>query len=150
VDTVHPATGGSGGLEAGKRFSRMNISARERKMPNRTLNADELVHADELLSDIRQQLASLADGDRLLLFAYRRKVAKELVYDERDKPAARVKLKAQKRRQQNNNCAHCDHELPLKYCELDRKNAVDGYTPENTELLHGECHRARQAAKRFS
>jgi len=52
-------------------------------MPNRNLNADdELKRANELLADIRQRLTSLAAGDPLLLFAYRRKVVKELGYDE--------------------------------------------------------------------
>jgi hypothetical protein len=49
-------------------------------MPNRNLNADELKRANELLADIRERLTSLAGGDPLLLFAYRRKVVKELGY----------------------------------------------------------------------
>jgi len=118
-------------------------------MPNRNLNADELKRANELLADIRVRLISLADGDPLLLFAYRRKIAKELGYDERGKPGSRGKLKALKWGQQNGKCAHCGDELPLKYSELDRKNSADGYTPENTELVHGKCHRARQEARGY-
>jgi UTP:GlnB (protein PII) uridylyltransferase len=52
-------------------------------MPNRNLTSDELKRANALLADIRERLDSLAAGDPLLLFAYRRKVAKELGYDER-------------------------------------------------------------------
>jgi hypothetical protein len=37
-------------------------------MPNRNLSPDELKRANELLKDIRQQLAALAHGDSLLLF----------------------------------------------------------------------------------
>lgn len=59
-------------------------------MPNRNLSADELKIANDLLSDIRGRLIELAAGDPLLLFAYRRKVAKELVYDERG--AVSIKL----------------------------------------------------------
>jgi hypothetical protein len=88
-------------------------------------------------------------GDPLLLFAYRRKVIKELSYDERGKPVARAKLKWMKWGQQNDKCAHCEEDMPLKYSELDRKNAADGYTPENTELVHAKCHQARQAAKGY-
>lgn len=84
-----------------------------------------------------------------MLFAYRRKVVKELGYDERNKPGIRTKLKAQKWKQQDSKCAHCTEELPLKYSELDRKNAADGYTPENTELVHAKCHQERQAAKGY-
>src|SRR6267378_614020 len=96
-------------------------------MPNKNLNSDELKHANELLKDIRERLTNLAAGDPLLLFAYRRKLFKELGYDERGKPTARAMLKALKWGQQNGRCAHCGDELPLKYSELDRKNAVDGY-----------------------
>jgi UTP:GlnB (protein PII) uridylyltransferase len=65
-------------------------------MPNRNLTSDELKRANELLADIRERLTGLAAGDPLLLFAYRRKVAKELQYDERGKPGHRGKLKAMK------------------------------------------------------
>jgi hypothetical protein len=119
-------------------------------MANRNLNADELKRANELLKDIRERLKNLAGGDRLLYFAYRRKVIKELGYDERSKPLVRAKLKALKWGQQNGKCAHCGKEMPLKYSELDRKNAADGYTPENTELVHAKCHQERQAAKGYT
>ena len=119
-------------------------------MPNRNLNADELKHANALLAEIRQRLVGLAGGDPLLLFAYRRKVTKELGYDERGKPGTRVILKRVKWHLQERKCAECGLELPLKYSELDRKNAADGYTEENTELVHSECHQKRQAAKRYT
>jgi hypothetical protein len=119
-------------------------------MPNRNLSPDELERANELLADIRKRLTTLAAGDLLLLFAYRRKVAKELGYDERGKPGTRGKLKALKWGQQQGKCAHCGEDLPLEYSELDRKNSPDGYTVENTDLIHGKCHQARQAAKRYT
>ncbi len=119
-------------------------------MPNRNLSTAELKLANELLSDIRVRLSSLAGGDPLLLFAFRRKIAKELGYDERSKPRARSRLKTLKLVEQNGRCPECADPLPLKYSELDRKNAADGYTPDNTELVHAKCHQARQAAKRYS
>ena len=119
-------------------------------MPNRNLNPEELIRANELLSEVRARLEALAGADKLLLFAYRRKIAKELQYDERGKPGARGKLKALKWGLQNRRCAECGKELPLKYSELDRKNAADGYTEENTELVHAKCHQARQAAKGYT
>src|SRR3981081_3975702 len=119
-------------------------------MPNRNLGVDELRRANELLRDIREQLTSLAGSDPLLLFAYRRKIVKELAYDERGKPGERGKLKALKWGQQHGKCSDCSDPLPLKYSELDRKNAADGYTVENTELVHAKCHQARQAAKGYT
>ena len=58
-------------------------------MPNRTLSPDELLNANELLEEVRARLTSLAGDDSTLLFAYRRKIYKELTYDERGKPAHR-------------------------------------------------------------
>ncbi len=87
-------------------------------MANRNLNTDELKRANELLKDIREHLIGLAAGDPLLFLAYRRKVIKELGYDERGKPLVRAKLKALKWGQQNGNCVHCGKEMPLKYSEL--------------------------------
>lgn len=51
---------------------------------------------------------------------------------------------------QQKKCAHCGKDLQLEYSELDRKNAADGYRVDNTELVHAECHRARQAAKGYT
>lgn len=119
-------------------------------MPNRNLTAGELKQANELLTEIRKRLSTLAAGDPLLLFAYRRKISKELQYDERGKPSARRELKALKWGQQDGKCTHCGKALPLKYSELDRKNAADGYTSENTELVHAPCHQERQAAKGYA
>jgi hypothetical protein len=119
-------------------------------MPNGNLDAEELKKASELLSYIRDRLKEFSHDDPLLLFAYRRKIAKELQYDERGKPGARGKLKAMKWGLQNGKCAECSEKLPVKYSELDRKVAADGYTVENTELVHAKCHQARQAAKRYT
>lgn len=119
-------------------------------MPNRNLDPNELKRANALLAEIRERLVSLAAGDPHLLFAYRRKVVKELGYDERGKPGFRAKLKALKWGQQGGKCAECREAIPLLYSELDRKNAVDGYTAENTDLVCAKCHQARQAAKGYA
>jgi len=119
-------------------------------MANRNLTAEELKRANELLADIRRRLDELSNGDALLKFAYRRKIAKELGYDERGKPGARRELKLLKWAKQNRRCAHCGEEMEVKYSELDRKNAADGYTEENTELVHAKCHHERQAAKGYT
>jgi hypothetical protein len=119
-------------------------------MANRNLTADELKRANEMLAEIRARLNALAGDDPLLLFAYRRKVVKELGYDERGKPGARGKLKALKSGLQNRQCAECGKEMPLKYSELDRKNAAYGYTVENTDLVHAKCHQERQEAKGYT
>jgi hypothetical protein len=63
-------------------------------MANRTLTSEELELANALLDEIRSRSENLAGDDASLLFAYRRKIAKELSYDERGKPAERKKVKA--------------------------------------------------------
>jgi hypothetical protein len=116
---------------------------------NRILNPEEFKLAHRLLDEIRGKLDALAAGDTNLLFAYRRKIYKELIYLERGKPMTRRKIKLQKFDQQSGGCAHCNLEMKISYSELDRKIAIEGYTVENTELVHAECHRSRQAAKGY-
>ena len=109
-------------------------------MPNRQLTATELEHLFEpLIAEVREKLICLARGDSELHWALRRKLAKELTYDERNRPADRVKLKAFKRGQQNNKCAICGCELPEKYATLDRLEAMKGYTADNTRLICRDC-----------
>jgi len=119
-------------------------------MSNRTLTATELKQANSLLAETRLRLQDLSGGDPELLFAFRRKIYKELTYDERGKPTERAKLKAVKHALQGGRCAECGDEMPLRYSELDRKRAADGYSPENTELVHASCHQTRQALKNYA
>ncbi len=119
-------------------------------MANRQLTAEELESARALLNEVREKLAQLSGGDSELLFAYRRKVYKELTYDERGTPMLRRKLKDEKRKEQRVLCAACGKPLPEKYAVLDRLNAADGYTPENTRLIHQECDISHQASKGYS
>ncbi len=84
-------------------------------MSHRTLTVDELAHlADPSLKQVREFLDAYSDGDPDLLWALRRKLAKELIYDERGKPAHRVALKKRKRQEQNELCAVCAELLPAK------------------------------------
>jgi hypothetical protein len=119
-------------------------------MPNRQLTSDELEKARALLEEIRARLTVLSNGDKELLFAYRRKIYKELGYDERSKPMARRALKDKKWKEQRGLCAICEKELPVRYTVLDRLNAVDGYTPENTRLIHQECDVSQQESKGYA
>jgi len=65
---------------------------------NRELTDDERERlAAPLLADIRRRLVELSGGDERLLWALRRKIAKELAYDERGKPMDRKRLKSRKR-----------------------------------------------------
>ncbi|MBV6791762.1 hypothetical protein [Xanthomonas euvesicatoria] len=60
-------------------------------MANPRLTPDQLDLARTLLDEVRARLVKLSSGDKELLFAYRRKVYKELMHDERSKandPAA--------------------------------------------------------------
>jgi hypothetical protein len=119
-------------------------------MSNRTLTKGEIEKARHLLDAIREQLELLSGGDPELLFAYRRKVYKELSYDERDKPMARRALKKRKRIEQKDLCPICMKPLPETYCVLDRFNASGGYTDKNTRLIHQDCDSAAQKSKRYT
>lgn len=119
-------------------------------MPNRQLNAEELSKANALLSEVRNRLAALAGEDTELLFAFRRKVYKELGYDERGKPIARRKLKAAKREEQGGKCKLCNKKLPETYCVLDRLVAIKGYTIDNTQLICQECDTKTQSSRGYA
>jgi hypothetical protein len=58
-----------------------------------------------LFERVKAELDALSGGDARLMWALRRKLAKELVYIERSTPAARNKLKALMWGKQNGNCA---------------------------------------------
>lgn len=116
---------------------------------SRQLDQDELIKANILLDEIRTNLEKLSGGDKSLLFAYRRKIFKELTYDERGKPNYRRKLKKLKRTEQNIICPLCNKELPEKYTVLDRFKAEDGYTVDNTRLIHQKCDYEEQQKLNF-
>ena len=99
---------------------------------------------------VRENLQELSSGDAELMWALRRKVTKELSYDERGKPMHRKILKAQKRGEQGNHCAACSGELPEKNAVLDRPEAMGGYTVENTRLLCPTCDVRIQQERHYS
>jgi hypothetical protein len=96
------------------------------------------------------RLDAASSGDDQLLWALRRKLSKELSYLERGKPMERKALKLAKRVEQHGLCAICGHPLPEQGAVLDRKEAMAGYTLENTRLVHYECDRQVQAERGFA
>lgn len=103
-----------------------------------------------LFERVRAELEALSEGDARLMWALRRKLAKELVYIERSPPATRNKLKALMWAKQNGNCALCNQPMPKKGSELDRTEAYLGYVESNVRLVHHECHIIDQAGKRYA
>ena len=118
-------------------------------MPNPILDSKQLSQANDLLADIRAKLEQLAQGSPHLLFAYRRKIAKMLIYDERSGPNERRKLKRLKALEQKGLCWQCCETLPPSYNVLDRIHAIEGYTPENTHLICEKCDRETQRARGY-
>jgi hypothetical protein len=92
---------------------------------NRRLTAEELLAARALHKRIRARLVQLSGSDQELMWALRRKVYKELIYDG-GKPMARRALKFTKRFQQGGRCALSERRLPKAYCVLDRLVAMKG------------------------
>jgi 5-methylcytosine-specific restriction endonuclease McrA len=118
----------------------------------RKLTNEERERARSLLEQVRESLKGLSGGDSELLFAYRRKIAKELMYDERSSPAKRKSLKRRKLISQDGKCALCGGPLPPGGLGsvLDRLNAIDGYTDSNTRLLCRDCDLKTQRERSFS
>lgn len=117
--------------------------------PRLTKEQREILFAP-LLARVKAELESSAAGDPRVLWALRRKLAKELMYLERSTPAERTRLKAKKWGAQNGVCAMCGKPMPQKHSELDRFEAYLGYTEENTQLVHHECHVGDQAKKGYA
>lgn len=118
-------------------------------MSNPQLNKRQLEKAWRLLDEVRAKLKKLSKGDGNLLFAYRRKIFKELMHDERGKPMQRRKLQELMWVKQKGKCAMCKKSLKLKGAELDRKSAPRGYAENNVRLVHHICHRKDQSKKGF-
>ena len=120
-------------------------------MPNPRLTpAQRTILYQPLFEKIKADLELASGGDPELLWVLRRKIAKELIYLERSRPADRKKLKIQKFKEQNGLCAICGEVLPSSGAELDRKEAIKGYTPDNTNLVHHDCHIKDQEGKGFA
>lgn len=119
-------------------------------MPNRKLTPDEKVNLfAPLITEVRNRLKSLCLEDEELHWALRRKLSKELIYDERKKPNNRRALKALKRKEQGGLCAMCASVLPAKYVVLDRLEAMGGYVASNTRLLCESCDRKTQEQRGY-
>jgi len=103
-----------------------------------------------LLERVKTDLRQISHRNPRLLWALRRKLAKELVYLERGTTRARNKLKAQKWNAQKGFCALCGKAMPQKNSELDRFEAYLGYVESNVRLVHHECHITDQLKKRYS
>jgi hypothetical protein len=103
-----------------------------------------------LFKRVVDDLQTLSNGDARLMWALRRKLAKELVYIERSTPAARNKLKTLMWSKQNGLCAICRGPMPQKNSELDRTEAFLGYIESNVRLVHHECHIKDQAGKGYA
>jgi 5-methylcytosine-specific restriction endonuclease McrA len=121
-------------------------------VPTRKLTEHELALIRPVLEQVRDSLKSLSAGDPALLFAYRRKLAKQLTYDERSSPAKRKSLKRRKLIAQEGKCAICGIQLPPAGlgAVLDRLNAMDGYTDVNIRLLCRDCDLKTQRERAFT
>ena len=123
----------------------------EEENANPRLTAEQILAIfNPFLREIRERLIALSNGDDSLLFALRRKLYKEMSYDERNKPMHRKMLKMKKHIQQNGICPLCGEKLPEKYAVLDRLQAIKGYTEENTRLIHADCDYKNQTDKNYS
>lgn len=103
-----------------------------------------------LFERVKAELYALSSGDARLMWALRRKLAKELVYIERSTPAARNKLKTLMWAKQGGICTLCSRPMSQKGSELDRSDAYLGYIESNVRLVHHECHINDQAGKGYA
>ncbi len=95
-------------------------------------------------------MLELAAGDDALYWALRRKLFKELSYDERGKPSVRRKLKRRKKKEQDGLCTLCGAPLPELDTVQDRLEAMPGYTMANTRVICRPCDLRIQTERNFS
>ncbi|MEQ1905715.1 MAG: hypothetical protein ABL888_16120 [Pirellulaceae bacterium] len=103
-----------------------------------------------LIREVRALMADAADGDTEIYWALRRKLYKELSYDERGKPSRRKALKKRLHKSQNGTCPHCGFALPETGSVNDRTVAVGGYTDENVTLICPTCDVHRQQTRGYT
>lgn len=120
-------------------------------MPNPQLSKQQRIELfAPLFERVKAELHAISGGDARLMWALRRKLAKELGYLERSNPTTRTKLKAKMWKKQAGICALCREALELKGSELDRTEAYNGYIESNVRLVHHECHIKDQAQKGYA
>jgi hypothetical protein len=125
-------------------------------MSNERMSKDQAAAAKQILAEVRRRIVEAAGDNQRFAFALRRYVYKNLSYDERGNPTQRTKLKLQKIVEQGGKCAYQKCPIPDRRIskedepELDRLDAIKGYTKENTVLMHHGCHRLSQKEKGFS
>ena len=115
----------------------------------RKLTDKQSKKANALLNEVRAKLDAMSGGDPQLLFHLRRRIFLRLMHDERSTPTERKRLKKLKMKEQAAKCSICGEPLPEKEAELDRFVAWKGYSPENTQLIHHDCHRRQQQDRGF-
>ncbi|MBI5152862.1 MAG: hypothetical protein HZA36_00140 [Parcubacteria group bacterium] len=108
-------------------------------MSNPQLNETQLKQAHRLIAKVRKWIETLAKNNPEAIFAFRRKIYKELMYDERSKPMERKRLKDKMWKKQNGICPLCRQRLPEKGAVLDRIKAIGGYKEGNVRLICASC-----------
>ena len=118
-------------------------------MANPTLNQKQLSKVKKLLEEIREKISELSHNDSKLIFAFKRKIYKELMYDERGKPMERKNLKNLLWKKQKGFCFECKGALPEKGAILDRVKAIKGYNEKNVNLICSECDKKIQEKRGY-
>jgi hypothetical protein len=126
------------------------------ELANERMSKSQLETAREILTEVRQRIEEATQSDERFNFLLRRYVSKNLSYDERGDPQERTRIKLEKLLEQKGKCAYAKCPTPNHVMtkedepELDRLEAIKGYTPENTVLVHHACHRMSQKEKGFA
>lgn len=104
---------------------------------------------EPLFKRVVADLQRVSGGNKDVIWALRRKLAKDLTYLERGTPTERKILKAVMWHKQKGKCAICKKRMELRNSELDRKVTVRGYIESNVRLVHHDCHIKDQARRGF-
>jgi len=101
-----------------------------------------------ILASVREAIEKASEGDLIVLHQMRvtSRSGSNLMKEELQ---PNDELHELKWKRQRGICALCSKSLPERGAELDRLISTEGYTEENTRLVHHECHRKAREAKGF-
>lgn len=118
-------------------------------MANPRLTPDQLDLARTLLDEVRARLVNLSSGDKELLCLPPQGLqgADARRAQQADGPAA---LEAAQDEGAARALPALQELLPERGAVLDRARAINGYTLQNTRLIHDACDVAHQSAKRYT
>jgi hypothetical protein len=113
------------------------------------LTKEQREEAASITAATLAKIQAAAKGDPGLFYAFVQKIGGTILYVNRDRAIDRGKMRRLKFQKQDGLCGMCDQRLTLKGSNLHRFYAPNGYSSENTVLLHPGCHNRHHKQEKY-